>query len=134
MVTLQEFIHSTGKWRVKLRSGVLKDLKAEFLVFEKEADGPPRPVYDVRLEALKAQEKLLREAEDQKAKLVEAKRLEELQTLRPGSKVRLHSLKGAPQLNGQVGVLEEFIQQSGRWRVKVLTTLETKDLKPENIA
>ena len=36
-------------------------------------------------------------------------------------------------MNGQAGVLEEFIETSGRWRVK-LASGDVKDLKPDNLA
>lgn len=52
------------------------------------------------------------------------------QELRKGVTVRLHSLKTF-DLNGKVGVLEEFDAVSGRWRVFI--DGELKSLKPENL-
>merc|ERR1712124_38598 len=54
------------------------------------------------------------------------------QELQPGIKVTLHSLKTAPQLNGQHGVLEMFVTHTARWRVK-LSDGTLKDIKPENL-
>lgn len=52
--------------------------------------------------------------------------------LQPGSEVRLHGLTTASRLNGECGVLEAFIQEGGRWRVK-LESGESKDVRPENL-
>jgi len=52
---------------------------------------------------------------------------------RPGCKVELKDLKNAGYLNGQCGVLETFVLDTGRWRVK-LNGGESKDLKTENLA
>eukprot|EP00747_Dinoflagellata_sp_TGD_P203842 gnl/TRDRNA2_/TRDRNA2_77473_c0_seq1.p1 gnl/TRDRNA2_/TRDRNA2_77473_c0~~gnl/TRDRNA2_/TRDRNA2_77473_c0_seq1.p1 ORF type:complete len:624 (+),score=121.94 gnl/TRDRNA2_/TRDRNA2_77473_c0_seq1:129-1874(+) len=52
--------------------------------------------------------------------------------LTPGTAVRIHSLKGAPELNGQEGVCNNFDAASGRWQVK-FSSGELKALKPENL-
>eukprot|EP00928_Gymnodinium_smaydae_P039078 TRINITY_DN26782_c0_g2_i1.p1 TRINITY_DN26782_c0_g2~~TRINITY_DN26782_c0_g2_i1.p1 ORF type:complete len:580 (-),score=124.13 TRINITY_DN26782_c0_g2_i1:75-1730(-) len=52
--------------------------------------------------------------------------------LQPGSKVRLFDLKGAVELNGKIGILERFLRDSGRWRVKLPGGV-FKDLKPDNL-
>lgn len=49
-----------------------------------------------------------------------------------GCTVKLHGLKGAKELNGQEGVVEEFVKSSSRWRVK-LESGQCKDLKSENL-
>eukprot|EP00746_Dinoflagellata_sp_MGD_P166183 gnl/MRDRNA2_/MRDRNA2_95908_c0_seq1.p1 gnl/MRDRNA2_/MRDRNA2_95908_c0~~gnl/MRDRNA2_/MRDRNA2_95908_c0_seq1.p1 ORF type:complete len:413 (-),score=73.88 gnl/MRDRNA2_/MRDRNA2_95908_c0_seq1:78-1271(-) len=53
-------------------------------------------------------------------------------TLGVGSRVRLHGLKAAPELNGEVAVLDSFSEESGRWRV-VLSNGEARNIKPDNL-
>jgi len=48
------------------------------------------------------------------------------------SKVRIAGLVRAPQLNGEVGVCEAFLSETGRWQVKLDSGL-TKALLPENL-
>lgn len=55
------------------------------------------------------------------------------QILRPGVIVRVHSLKSAPQLNGQHGTCEQWSEDTGRWRIRIANG-ETKALKPENLS
>lgn len=50
----------------------------------------------------------------------------------PGCHVCIQGLKAAADLNGAHGVLEIFIGDSGRWRVK-LENGQSKDLKQENL-
>lgn len=52
--------------------------------------------------------------------------------LKAGVSVRLHSLKGAPELNGQKGTCAEFNESSGRW-VVTLESGEKKNVKPDNL-
>eukprot|EP00931_Biecheleriopsis_adriatica_P065131 TRINITY_DN39764_c0_g1_i1.p1 TRINITY_DN39764_c0_g1~~TRINITY_DN39764_c0_g1_i1.p1 ORF type:complete len:554 (+),score=110.53 TRINITY_DN39764_c0_g1_i1:242-1663(+) len=52
--------------------------------------------------------------------------------LAPGCKVSLHGLKNAAELNGQRGVLEAFVQETSRWRIK-LENGQVKDLRPDNV-
>lgn len=49
-----------------------------------------------------------------------------------GSMVVLHGLKSAAELNDQRGEIESFVQESSRWRVKLLDGA-VKDLKAENL-
>lgn len=53
--------------------------------------------------------------------------------LHPGSKVRLHHLRKAKHLNGQCGVIESFLQGSGRWRVQLELEHKVVELKSEKI-
>lgn len=52
--------------------------------------------------------------------------------LRPGVTVAIHSLKGAADLNGKEGTVEQWDADKGRWTVK-LPGGERKALKPENL-
>lgn len=108
--TLESFFQETGRWRVKLNTGQSKDLKPENL--------------DILLtQANHSQQGAPQAATSQKRPVDD---------LRQGCKVQLQGLKGAAELNGQKGVLDCFIQGTGRWRVK-LSSGQNKDIKPENI-
>lgn len=52
--------------------------------------------------------------------------------LRPGLAVAIHSLKGAPELNGKEGTCEKWDADKGRWNVR-LPGGDMKALKPENL-
>jgi len=52
--------------------------------------------------------------------------------LRPGLAVAIHGLKGAPELNGKGGKIEQWDADKGRWTVR-LPGGELKALKPENL-
>lgn len=52
--------------------------------------------------------------------------------LTPGCKVSLHGLQNMTELNGEKGIVVEFIQETERWRVK-LSDGECKDVKGKNI-
>lgn len=52
--------------------------------------------------------------------------------LRPGCRVSLHDLQNMTELNGQKGVVVEFMQDTERWRVQ-LQDGQCKDVKGKNI-
>jgi len=51
----------------------------------------------------------------------------------PGATVLFHSLKNAPELNGEQGTVDRFHPESGRWVVALLKDGEEKFAKPENL-
>jgi len=56
-------------------------------------------------------------------------------TTRPGLKVVLHSLVAKPELNGKYARLNQFVEETGRWEVIVLTAEEGEaafNVKPTN--
>lgn len=52
--------------------------------------------------------------------------------LKNGVSVRLHSLKGAPELNGKTATCGDFSESSGRWTV-TFDSGDQKNVKPENL-
>jgi len=52
---------------------------------------------------------------------------------RRGDIVRLHGLKAAPHLNGLTGTCEEWEESSGRWKVRLSSSDETKAVKLDNL-
>ncbi|CAK0831131.1 unnamed protein product [Prorocentrum cordatum] len=126
---VEAFIRETGKWRVRLQgSGQRKELKPDHLILESHAE--VAPPYDSAIEGPRAgagavpgraSEAVRPEAEGRPTT-----------TLAAGRRVTLQGLRSAVELNGQGGVLEVLIPESGRWRVK-LDGGQVKDLKPDNL-
>lgn len=52
--------------------------------------------------------------------------------LQAGARVRVKGLKQRPELNGKVGTLHSFMEEEGRWKVR-LEDGSGRKLKPENI-
>jgi hypothetical protein len=52
--------------------------------------------------------------------------------LQPGVNVKLHSLKNAAELNGEIAIVAYWHAESGRWAVR-LQNQEEKFVKPENL-
>jgi len=51
----------------------------------------------------------------------------------PDSDFVLHSLKGATHLNGKFGVVAEFDEEIGRYKVIVEGVSRTVNVKPQNL-
>ncbi|CAJ1426722.1 unnamed protein product [Effrenium voratum] len=117
--------------RQRLGSGKCHDFKAENLELEAPADRPPPddwvgPSTGPELQAPQA----YKDFKDRLPFLEEGK-TPAVPTISAGCLVVLHGLKTA-ELNDQKGEAEAFMQDSGRWRVK-LASGAVKDLKPENL-
>jgi len=123
---VEDYVRTRQRWRVRLASGKSHDFRAENLELEEPADRPPPAdwIGPGKVDVEPSQPTAFKvEAQEQPLKLAD---------LALGSKVVLHSLKGAADLNGQRGEVETFVRESSRWRVK-LASGSTKDLKPENL-
>lgn len=57
----------------------------------------------------------------------------EVRNLCSGATVRLHGLKGASHLNGEVGICGEWDDAANRWIVRLSGAGELKSLRPENL-
>merc|ERR1712060_554534 len=62
----------------------------------------------------------------------EEAKFEKDMTLRPGRKVKIEGLKAAPEFNNQIGVCETFIEETGRWEVR-LANGDVKAFKVSNL-
>lgn len=51
----------------------------------------------------------------------------------PDSDVALHSLKGAKDLNGKIGVVEGFNHELGRYKVILEGKSKAVNVKPQNL-
>ncbi|CAJ1395141.1 unnamed protein product [Effrenium voratum] len=123
---VEDYVPARQRWRVRLGSGKCHDFKAENLELEAPADRPPPddwvgPSTGPELQAPQAYKDFKEEEGKTPA----------VPTISAGCLVVLHGLKTA-ELNDQKGEAEAFMQDSGRWRVK-LASGAVKDLKPENL-
>ncbi|CAK9079906.1 unnamed protein product [Durusdinium trenchii] len=126
---VEDYLPPKQRWRVRLGSGKSHDFKAENLHLEEPAERPPPPgwVGPETERGAVVQQTAFREEET-----VEKKPLKPAQEMQIGSMVVLHGLKSAAELNDQRGEIESFVQESSRWRVKLLDGA-VKDLKAENL-
>jgi predicted heme/steroid binding protein len=63
-----------------------------------------------------------------------AKDAQEGLVLRPGARVLLKGLTGRAELNGEVGVLKDYIADKGRFAIEIQNGTETVLVKPSNLA
>jgi len=68
---------------------------------------------------------------DGKSKKVKPENLEPAH-VRPGVVARFHGLRSAPELNGILGLVEEWLPDEGRWKAS-LAEGDLKKVKPENL-
>lgn len=144
-----------NRWTVRLQNGQTKSLKPENLeLLDRIAEEPTLSQAErtqllalidrsVRLQASlphEAQGTLAKYDEDtskciarisnSQAKAFEPGHIQSL--IVPGGKVQLHSLEGAAELNGIVGVCEKWESDKDRWTVR-LQNGQIKSLKPDNL-
>jgi hypothetical protein len=53
-------------------------------------------------------------------------------TFSPGDRVLLHSLSAAP-MNGKKGIIKKYVEDDGRWAVKVDHITKLKTIQPKNL-
>ncbi|CAK9085981.1 unnamed protein product [Durusdinium trenchii] len=121
---VEDYLPPKQRWRVRLGSGKSHDFKAENLHLEEPAERPPPPGW--------VGPETERGAVVQQTAFREEETVEKKPEMQIGSMVVLHGLKSAAELNDQRGEIESFVQESSRWRVKLLDGA-VKDLKAENL-
>jgi rhodanese-related sulfurtransferase len=139
-----------NRWKAQGLDGILGDPRAMYAGAPVDWDGLQRKLQEGAVvnedstedEALQDYSRagvvnelmdILRESQSTQA--VEAETVQALEPaleLKIGVRVLLHSLKGAPELNGKIGTCDEFNEGSGRWKV-TLANGEQKNVKPDNL-
>jgi hypothetical protein len=117
---------------VKLRSGHLKDLKPENLVFEAPADSPPRAIHET-LPIPVVQEPPKPPPREEAKPEPPPETSSKVPELQPGGKAIVQGLKSVQDLNGQECTLDSFKPETGRWRIR-LGNGQLKELKAANLA